>query len=1153
MAADASTFNAAQVAVLADIARGTPLPQALDSIVRLIEGQAEGMLCSVLLLDEQRGVLHHGAAPHLPHGYITAINGSAIGPEAGSCGAAAYRHERIVIEDIATHPYWARYRHLALPHGLRACWSTPIFSPERSVLGTFAMYYHEQRAPTDQEIEWVNAATNLASIAIVRSRVETLLLHSENQARQLARLYAVASSVSETLVRVREPTQLYEVACRIAVEKRLAVLAWIGIYYEAEDRIEPVARFGSDQGYLDAIVLRLGDERFNRGPAARALLTRSVAISKDIAADPTFYWKDEALRRGLRSCAVFPFGLGGRRRAIFVIYRDAPDSFAEEVSVLSALTGNIAFAIESAETELERRRLLATVNERVKELTLLHGASRVLQMDRAIDDALLAELVALIPRAFQYPELCEAQIRWAHLEAHTAGWQDTPHRLAVALVAGVEDPTTGAIEIIYREPTPPEAYGPFLREELDLLRSLGDMVSSHFGRTQAEHAVREREERLRRNEAMLRIAGRVARLGGWSVDLPNDRVTLSDEACALYGIPQGATPTLREALALYTPEYHELIRRSIRACARDGTPFDIELELVAPRDRRSWVRAIGQAERSATGAITRLHGALQDISDRRRLEDQLRQAQKMEAVGRLASGVAHDFNNVLSVILSYSSFLIDNLRPGDAIRGDVEEIQRAGERAGQLTRQLLAFSRQQILQPRVIALDHILAGFETMLRRLIGDSVVLSLNASNSVGHIVADPGQIEQVIMNLVVNARDAMPTGGNLTIETDNIELDARSAVDHPGAAPGPYVVLSVSDSGIGMDAATRSRMFEPFFTTKDHGKGTGLGLSTVYGIVSQSGGHIAVDSEPGRGTRFRVYFPRVDAPVDVEIVDARPIALRGSETVLLVEDDAQVRKLAGSILRRAGYFVFEAQNAGEAVLVSERYSDRLHLLVTDVVMPRMGGRDLAERLVAARPDMRVLYLSGYLQEAVVQDGALAEGAAFLVKPITPDTLLWKVREVLDGPPLPGGAAAPTEPMPRRPARRSVPPNGDGRHILHVDDEESLVHLTARILTRLGYRISSFTQPAQALQAFRAQPASFDAVVTDVSMRGMTGFELVRNVWATRPDLPVVVTSGDFRPEDLRSAEQMKIRDLVIKPDTVEELGRVLHELFSRSHAGG
>jgi len=383
----------------------------------------------------------------------------------------------------------------------------------------------------------------------------------------------------------------------------------------------------------------------------------------------------------------------------------------------------------------------------------------------------------------------------------------------------------------------------------------------------------------------------------------------------------------------------------------------------------------------------------------RQTEEQLRQSQKMEAIGTLAGSIAHDFNNLLSVIISYSDLLMDGLPKADPMRADLEQIARAGHRAGDLTRQLLAFSRQQVLQPKVVNINEGVAGMAKMLGRLIGEDIELTLLTGRGLGTVFVDPTQIEQVVLNLVVNARDAMPRGGKLTIESGDVELDEDYASEHLGVKAGAYVMLSVSDTGVGMDRATQSRIFEPFFTTKERGKGTGLGLSTVFGIVKQSGGHIWVYSEPGEGTSFKIYLPRAEAKEQApERTTVVPHTLRGSETILLAEDDEQVRELGCAILRKHGYHVIEAATGGDALLICEQYKGAIHLLLTDVVMPRIGGRQLWERLSPLRPGMKVLFMSGYTDDAIIHHGVLSSEFAFVQKPLMPLVLLTKLRSVLD-----------------------------------------------------------------------------------------------------------------------------------------------------------
>ena len=406
--------------------------------------------------------------------------------------------------------------------------------------------------------------------------------------------------------------------------------------------------------------------------------------------------------------------------------------------------------------------------------------------------------------------------------------------------------------------------------------------------------------------------------------------------------------------------------------------------------------------RDATGRVAGTLGVLKDIGERRRLEEQLRQSQKMEAVGRLAGGIAHDFNNLLTVIAGRAQLILSRLRPEEPIHRDATLVRTTADRAAVLTQQLLTFSRKQVLQPQVLNLNAVVTAMEPMLGRLIGEDIDLAVIPAESLGRVKADPGQIEQVIVNLVVNSRDAMPQGGRLTVETADVELDAAYASRHFSVPPGPYVMLAVSDTGEGMDEQTRSRVFEPFFTTKGPGKGTGLGLATVYGIVKQSGGDIQLYSEPGRGTAFKIYLPRV-AQVSAEVDDTTsPSAAvaRGDETVLLVEDEPEVRDLAREILEVSGYTVLQACDPLEAVVMAERHPGPIHLLLTDVIMPRQSGRALVERLRPLRPEMQVLYMSGYTNEAIVRHGVLDPDTLFIQKPFTPDALGHRVRAALDRP---------------------------------------------------------------------------------------------------------------------------------------------------------
>lgn len=508
------------------------------------------------------------------------------------------------------------------------------------------------------------------------------------------------------------------------------------------------------------------------------------------------------------------------------------------------------------------------------------------------------------------------------------------------------------------------------------------------------------EAELQKAKANLEEAQQIARLGSWEYDFKSRRLRTSDNILNLFEIsPEFRNWDWDEFQSVVHPDDWPSLNTAGRKAIQNGVEYDLEFRILTVRNETKWCRAIGKANLDAQGQVVKLHGTFQDITSHKNLETQLRHAQKMDAIGKLAGGVAHDFNNLLTAINGYSALLLSEIDRDHPNFDDLQQIREAGLRAASLTRQLLAFSRKQVLQPEVVNLNELLHNLERLLKRLIGEDIKLETKLSKELANIKADRGQIEQIIVNLAVNARDAMPGGGKLIIKTQNIYLDEVFVKAYAELEAGSFVQISISDSGIGIEKSIRDQIFEPFFTTKGTGKGTGLGLSTVYGIVKQSGGQITVYSEPGHGTTFKIYLPALEkaAALPAEKQDLQ-IKLTGNETILIAEDEESVLNLVVKTLKKSGYRLLTAKDGVEAIALAQKYPSEIHLLLSDVVMPNISGKELSEEMTRLHPETKVCFMSGYTDDAIVRAGEWDHDVFFIQKPFSPLTLSKKVREVLD-----------------------------------------------------------------------------------------------------------------------------------------------------------
>jgi PAS domain S-box-containing protein len=644
------------------------------------------------------------------------------------------------------------------------------------------------------------------------------------------------------------------------------------------------------------------------------------------------------------------------------------------------------------------------------------------------------------------------------------------------------------------------------------------------------HDITERkraEEILRRSERSLAEAERIGHTGSWEYDVASDTAAWSENMFRIFDVDP-ATPRELVFRSFVANLVHPDDRARVLAVFQDALAgrgaYDLEYRVVKRDGSVRDIHALAETERDARGSAVRMIGVVEDITERKRaaaerlrLEDQLRQSQKVEAIGRLAGGVAHDFNNLTAIVLGYGEMLLDQLAPEDSRRKCAEQIVAAGQRSAALTRQLLAFSRKQVLQPEVLDLNALIGNLEKMLGRLIGEDVELALGLAAHLGRVKADPGQIEQVVTNIVLNARDAMPTGGKLTIETANVELDASYALDHESVVPGTYVALALTDTGCGMDTATMARLFEPFFTTKPRGKGTGLGLATVYGIVKQSGGYIYAYSEPGRGTTVKIYLPRFDGEADAKPAEHGATTPQGrGERVLLVEDEVSLLQLCETTLAGLGYRVAAAASGAEARFLVEERGFEPDLVVTDVIMPGMSGAELVERLRRNRPGIKALFMSGYPDDAIARHGVLESGTPFIQKPFTARSLALMVRQALAGNPARGGAGV--------------------RRVLMIDDDEQYRDLVRSFCTRRGHIFAGVDSAAAALAALAGQP--FDVLLLDVNIPGTTGERILREIRAAGHATPAVVLTGDVASANLDALRPLGVLRAVEKSSRPEEL---------------
>jgi two-component system cell cycle sensor histidine kinase/response regulator CckA len=1176
--------RALEQAIFSDLTRYATLSDALSILCQTVEGQAPELVCSVLILDYDQVHLYHGAAPSLPESFTRALDGIAIGSDVGPCGMAAYRGQPVMVADVENDNVWPEYRKLALEHGLRACWASPIISQDGKVIGTFALYSREARQPTEHERRLVQWAVAMASLVLERKRASDLAREQHDELQLLLdavpamiwykdkqnrivranRAAAATANLGRRQIEERSVYDLYPAEAAKYYQDDLEVIEsgkpklgifesmrlasgetrWLitdkfpyrdptgkilgvivfsrdvteqhasdlaradaetrfhtlveqlpALIYVAEEgpegpwsyvsfQIKNILGFSSEEWIADrnawakhvhpedkdrvlaheracfennehfvleyrmitrdgkliwvrdeATVLpaQVGKPRVMQGVILDITESRKIQeslhevetrLATTINSSPLVVFALDAdgiftlsEGMGLQTLGLNPGEVVGR--SVFDLYRDSPAILDAVRKALSGEEFTNVVEVPDAGQVFETRWTVQR-GENGKLSGVVGTSTNITERKRAQD---LAESTReRLSMALEASGLslwdCDFESGQVYLGA---GWS--------AMLGGDPEATFSTMQDLLSITHPDDKNLVYkvamqmgrgetarYREQFRVRNNRGDWIwiestGKVVVRDQAGHAVRaigtnldisERkraEARAQESEERLRLALSAADMGIWEWDMAANRATGDTSLYRILSVARdNFGGTLDECKTMIHPEDLDLCCESAKILVNSRQPVHVEFRILPPGGEVRWLSTTGSVTLDVSGRAVRFQGLAQDITVRHELEEQLRRGQKMEALGQLAGGVAHDFNNLLTVIRGHAELLHSEVQPESSVVRNATAIEKATDRAAAITRQLLAFGRKQVLQPRELDLTVVVPEISDMLRKLIGANIDLQIHLAPERLWVKADEGQIEQVVVNLVVNARDAMPNGGTVTVETSLVNVGQDFVKQQATLPEGRYVRLVVRDTGIGMDAATQARIFDPFFTTKAAGKGTGLGLSTVYGIVRQSGGWIAVESEPGRGASFEVYLREVPAP----IVQPRtePVARRGAhgtETILLADDEAGIRDMTVEYLSGRGYTVLAAENGKRAIEIARAHQGPIQVLVTDAMMPGIDGVTLARRVCEIRPGIKVLYVSGYSGGTSVLQAVIERGEAFLQKPFMLEGLARKLREIL------------------------------------------------------------------------------------------------------------------------------------------------------------